>query len=858
MNTTLDSNTLQSHLSQFTSQVMRQLPDLHLMAWQAARRILASMKVEGDPDKIYWHRFGNAQSSSTSFTGWEHVGPPEESMTLTELLIRRFRVADQDNADVLHNWGGFYQQGPQAQRYDQHNEVRLSPSALLQALWQVDFASAYRKALQAFWKTSGDDLRTVVRLNILAAGTLACESGQLTRLQLHWVIQALGVERPMALRLRDVAGLRPAQGELSVNCLRFAGHDLVNILWFSHPSGRQILYVPGGAQVFESFQGPEGVYGWLRSRVTDQAARKQLASYGEVVLPAALAQRVARFKRIAQVTDEQLADAVERRAVSGDPCDWLVKQTHTRMAAEADLQLRSNADLRKQLWIGYLRAGLQVATPVATLSWPVALAVILTGVAKLGLNIDQAVNARDPAERQAALVDAIVSGVEIVLNLTLLLPEAIPADEELEAFRAPLEVPPTEPVIPSAQGILTGEQGQYIRLQGVLYRVRYDASLKTWLVVDPRNPFAFYGNFPVRLNAQLRWELIESACLRGGGQCLGSLRSRPLPPGIEVSGEATLSRYHMPPRQRVALATLIKWSNRRLLSEAFYDPDFVFNSDLDDFRRIRGLLTQDASEYIDTLPTLSRSPVPVPDPQVPAGLSFQRLYDDAQGVVIGESHQAISSKYFLIKHMKALARSGVDTLYMEHLLTDLHQGDLDVLYRVGKMTDRLRGYLRDLDEGHATDSTAVYTFYKVVLEATRRSIRIVALDCAASYRLDGLDLQEVLRHKVFSYHASQIIRATRTQPEVGKWVALVGDTHASTYKRVPGLAQLEDVVSVRIVDAGQGQGTQMTIDPGEWYLPSMGRPQGVVRADWRLAIMVREQPFEFHDPSLAPPGVLQP
>ncbi|MDD1014232.1 membrane-targeted effector domain-containing toxin [Pseudomonas rubra] len=858
MNTTSDSNTLQAPLSQFTSQVMRQLPDLHLMAWQAARRILASMKVEGDPDKIYWHRFDNAQSSSTSFTGWEHVGAPEESMTLTELVIRRFRVADQDNADVLHNWGGFYQQGPQAQRYDQRNEVRLSPSSLLQALWQVDFSSVYRKALQAFWKTSGDDLRTVVRLNILAAGTLACESGQLTRLQLHWVIQALGVERPMALRLQDVAGLRPAQGELSVSCLRFAGHDLVNILWFSHPSGRQILYVPGGAQVFETFQGPEGIYGWLRSQVTDKAARKQLASYGEVVSSVALAQRIARFKRIAQGTDEQLADSVERRAVSADLCDWLVRQTQARMAAEADLQLRSNADLRKQLWIGYLGAGLQLATPVAMLSWPVAVAVILAGVAKLGLNIDQAVNARDPQERQAALVGAIVSGVELVLNLTLLLPGAIPADEELAVFKAPLAVPPTEPAIPSAQGILTGEQGQYIRLQGGLYRVRYDASLKTWLVIDPGNPFAFHGNFPVRLNAQLRWELIESACLRGGGQCLGSLGSRHILPGGESAGDLVLGRYHVPAQQRSAVSDLLKQSNRRMLAGDFYDPESVLNPVLDDFLLLRARLTLEAEQYIDSLPRLSRSTVPAPDPQLSALLSFQRLYDDAQGVVIGESHQAIGSKRFLIKHMKALALGGVDTLYMEHLLTDLHQTDLEVLLRDGKMSARLRDYLRELDEGHFTDSTAVDTFYNVVWEATRRGIRIIALDCAASYRLDGLDLQEVLRQKVFSYYASRIIQATRFQPGAGKWVAFVGDSHASTYKGVPGLAQLEDVVSVRIVDAGQGQHTEMTLDPGEWYIPSMGRPQGVVKADWRLALKVRERPFEFLDPSLAPPGVLQP
>ena len=231
-------------------------------------------------------------------------------------------------------------------------------------------------------------------------------------------------------------------------------------------------------------------------------------------------------------------------------------------------------------------------------------------------------------------------------------------------------------------------------------------------------------------------------------------------------------------------------------------------------------------------------------------------------MVIGESHQAIASKKFLIDNMRVMAKKGVTTLYMEHLLTDLHQVELGLLPRSGDLPSVLGDYLRDLDIGQRLDPLGDYTFTKLVQAAAKEGVQVRALDCAASYRLDGMDdLYEVggtLRQQVFSYYAGKVIRTRQMLPGSGKWVALVGDTHASTYKRVPGLAQLEDVPSIRIVDAGAGQQTAMTLDPGEYYLPSITRPDGIVRADWRLAIKVREAPFEFHDPSLAPPGVLRP
>lgn len=100
-------------LDTIASTLVTQCPDMWEMAREVARNLL--LKHTGqtpEPDTIYWHRFAGAVSSTRSFTGWEHYGPPLESMTLPQLVMRRFNSHDQDNSDLLQQNGGFYRAGP--------------------------------------------------------------------------------------------------------------------------------------------------------------------------------------------------------------------------------------------------------------------------------------------------------------------------------------------------------------------------------------------------------------------------------------------------------------------------------------------------------------------------------------------------------------------------------------------------------------------------------------------------------------------------------------------------------------------------------------------------------------------------
>ncbi|WP_342345283.1 membrane-targeted effector domain-containing toxin [Pseudomonas sp. CFBP 13602] len=864
MTDVLPNTQLGDVLAGIARQVTQQVPDLHQMAVATATQLLASMAIDTHPDAFYWHRFDNAQSSHRSFSGYAHMGPPSETMTFTELVMRRFRASDQDNADLLHVMGGFYTGDARAGWFDERNEVRLAPDKVLNALWHIDFAAAYRQALATFWTDNGPGVQTLIRINCLRAAVDAAQAGAMMRQQVQCVFDGLGCEYAMAPTLADLTGSHPPSHGVTVSTLQIAGHGFASVLCFKASGGECLLYLAGRDKAFEVFADVKAAQAWLHQQLQDVQRRERLLDHGRLLEPAAALARARSLALLAKKPLALFAAKVSWPSIAADAAHWLQGQTREQMLAEANLQLHSNSELRQQLWIGYLGAGVHLFGAAAMVSWPIALIVVVASAGKFALNVERAVNAGAATDRRAALYASIFSGIELLLNMILLISQRAPQSAELQPLQSRPQVSALTPLLPSAEGLLAVEGEQMIRLHGDLYRVRYDPSLRYWLIVDPQRPYAFTGNYPVRFNDQLQWELMPTGCLRGGGGCLSVSRQMELepPPVSYVQFEVSATRYEVPLVARAATGELLSDQFRKMLSGEYFDPYTPLNPVLDSLNKLRVQLIEDANAFIAEWRSPGRSPLPVPDASLPPYTAVRRLLDESGALVIGESHQAIASKRFLIENMRALAGDGVDTLYMEHLMTDLHQADLNQVASDGRLPSGLQDYLRDQDLGHRTDPARQYNFTTLVQAARREGIQVRALDCAASYRLDGMDdlygAGQTLRQRVFSYHASRVIAARTALPGRGKWIALVGDTHASTYKGVPGLAQLHDVTALRIVDAGAGQQTNITLDPGEYYLPSMGRGDGVVKADWRLALTVREAPFTYLDPSLAPPGVIRP
>ncbi|MDB5983990.1 MAG: hypothetical protein JWQ69_5005 [Pseudomonas sp.] len=533
-------------------------PDLYSMAHGQALNILKKHTDRSlDPDRVYWHRFSNASTSPRTFTGWEHVGPPVESMTLTQLVMHRFNAGDQDASDELQVYGGFYTVGADHDLFDENNEVPVLPQQILQDFWALDFEGACLAKLEQFWVDQSEDFLTLAKVRWLSAAGSSLRDGSLSLHDFQTVLRAVLGSSDAVLTLgRLQASVEPPAG-ITLHTFDIAGRAARDIVRIVDPQQRQILYLPGEAAPFQAFDNEQQLYQWVRSRVADKPGRTTFTEHflrsaaareqGGAAFDTALEQLIAEPWN----PDNRLINQ-DQHPIAGDVFVYLREAAHQEMQADAHFLLTSNADLRKQIWIGYLSAFLRAFGPAAALGWPVALTVVGAGIANVGLNIDQAVNGVTARQRKAGLVGAILNAIFVCLNLPLLAwarsgrglvvaahsANEVTTSAEVSAFELrvwPEDIPTRGPgalegledpvVLNNAEAMgTTGKlRGIHqlrsghtaINLGGRVYRVRFDQQQR-WGIVHPDRPFAFYGFKPVRLNAAGEWELAPPLGLSGG------------------------------------------------------------------------------------------------------------------------------------------------------------------------------------------------------------------------------------------------------------------------------------------------------------------------------------------------------
>ncbi|HEX4547563.1 membrane-targeted effector domain-containing toxin [Pseudomonas sp.] len=267
------------------------------------------------------------------------------------------------------------------------------------------------------------------------------------------------------------------------------------------------------------------------------------------------------------------------------------------------------------------------------------------------------------------------------------------------------------------------------------------------------------------------------------------------------------------------------------------------------FLNVRERLDNTAKTFFAGYTPPARPPLPSLPPRATTQDLLQHVANNRlPGLVLGESHSMQSAKALLIEQMAAFKNAGYKTLYIEHLLTDLHQQELDVFLRTQHMPDRLRDYLRAQDGGQMPNYRGTDTYTAVIQAAGKQGIRIRALDCAASYHVKGL-AEDASRFRMFSYHASQVINADQLAEGPHKWIAFVGNSHTNYNHGVPGLADMLGAISLHVHDVAPGLGK--SIHPGRWEAVKGGlRPRTMaLRSDFNLDL---EMPGTRRPPAILP------
>ncbi|WP_294738602.1 membrane-targeted effector domain-containing toxin [uncultured Pseudomonas sp.] len=282
--------------------------------------------------------------------------------------------------------------------------------------------------------------------------------------------------------------------------------------------------------------------------------------------------------------------------------------------------------------------------------------------------------------------------------------------------------------------------------------------------------------------------------------------------------------------------TLPLGSKQAMFNTAYPELAKVRRTAQNTFDATRKKLRADAQQFFrDQTP-----PARVALPEVSEGMDekvfIDQVLESADGLVVGEAHGSTSSKAFLGEHMEHVTgQRNVKTLYLEQLTTELHQADLDIAYSTGILTDELRAYLRALDIGHRVPPASPHTFSNLVQAAIKYKVRIRALDCIASLRVDGMRAD---RTSMFSYFATQVIKADQLRAGPHKWLALVGETHLNTYHGVPGIADLNKGISLLLTDVPPGSGKGFALEPASVAALPPEQQWPLVRYDFRKNVEV--------------------
>ena len=528
----------EKQLKRTASRYVADYPDLHELARSAAQKIIFSHTGKHlDPARVYWHRFSSASSSPLSFNGWRHGSAPVQSMTMIELMIHRFNVSDQQSADELGPYSGFYTDDASHECFDERNEVRMRPEDVLRDFWALDFSAGYRRRMDRFWARHSDNFCVLGKARFLACA--AASFGQnLLSLADFQLLRSIVTTDPVP----TLAHLRaPAAQGNSVFYLELGEFKARDVLRIVGAGDRQIVYLSGDAAPFRCFDSHQHLYEWLKAQFLSARTRpaicaRFLHSTGDwQVHREAFQRNVAQLLSRAQDPEgpDQLVNPGHVR-IPGDPFVHLRDLARREMREDADTLLISNSDLRKRIWLGYLNAFLSVFGNLAPLAWPMALAVVGASAISLGLSIDQAVNGTSAPQRRAGIQSAINSAIYLFFNLPFLL--QMGGGVRSAATRVTLSTGelPADPLsgmqgdrvlemqVPSAQegrfrGTYSLNNGEtWVLIDGEARRVMFDESLGTWVMVEAGNPFAFAGRCPLRLNPDGQWQRLPRAGLSGG------------------------------------------------------------------------------------------------------------------------------------------------------------------------------------------------------------------------------------------------------------------------------------------------------------------------------------------------------
>lgn len=373
---------------------------------------------------------------------------------------------------------------------------------------------------------------------------------------------------------------------------------------------------------------------------------------------------------------------------------------------------------------------------------------------------------------------------------------------------------------PDSNGVYQVGNMRYITQSSIIFEVYSGWLGRSWYLQIPAGSSTSNVRYKVRRTVG-HWEIKhrDSSTTKRWEPLVRSRAELPPPPP-----HVAYSTYDLPVEHRPIIRELIAGNDKLLhIDYSSLHPELQKSSAY--FKTLRVKLLTDAQAFFKAHAPRQRAVRPFLTNRTSPEPLFNELFNHTQGVILGESHGQIAGKKILTTQMSAIKNNDVGVIFLEHLQTDAHQRLLDEFFTTQKMPPELEAFLKAQDAGHQLDPLSEYSYSRLVREAIQNRIPVKALDCTASYHVNGMRTRypDLNRTEMFSYFASQVIRQYLEINPGKKWIALTGNSHANTFQGVPGLAELEGAIGVRVSDAAPGNSLGLRRDIPEVMAPRLGQ-----------------------------------
>ena len=367
-------------------------------------------------------------------------------------------------------------------------------------------------------------------------------------------------------------------------------------------------------------------------------------------------------------------------------------------------------------------------------------------------------------------------------------------------------------VVESPAGSANGYR-YYIKEKSRYYQVVLDSENNTLRVVNPRNPNSQYKR-PIVKDRRGEWIYNKNTNKLRGGQLPEFEDSAK---NYRLAGEAKnamddyLDSTNAPDNPTLSARDRIakmesEDRDLKILEQAAKDQNSKLTDNTEKFQsRLTHGIDIDEESFRKTFKSASTS--------LDSDVSIlDNVFKESRGLVIGEIHTDTSSVKFLKDNMASLQRNNVKKIYLEGVLGDYLQSDLDNFFNTNYMSPRLKNALDNMDEAQGVKGSG-YGKYDLVKAAREHGIEVVGMETPGATSGYAGEMAKKTRLRNYNYYASLLISNDQAENGASNWIAVVGNRHAANTGREIGLAERTGALSAVLYNNNGNRKVQFD----EWY-----------------------------------------